>query len=297
MIYTPKQQAAGREMYDHLAEQQVLALMETLRRHDENWRAHQLMSEVCPYFLRDRPAIKQAAAECRQNVLHLIDPAEYEAYYGSNPNERPFEEQFGGLSIEDADRIPRVGWLRERLGEHRARLGHRLAVLDFGCNDGWMLAHLEHHGIADLERSIGIDLNPACVTRARERGVKAFEGSVEEPVTTGAPFDAVTCFEVLEHVKDPVDVLMEARIAIAGPEARDGRVYFSTPLGAVEGGLIDWATREAKGHVRAVTPDDVGAWLDAAGLELVTDSPDGGDPILLTLDADGLMLVEAKAAA
>ncbi len=111
----------------------------------------------------------------------------------------------------------------------------------------------------------GIDLNPHCIERARARDVPGatFErGLVEAFPEREGHYDAVVCFEVVEHVRDP-DQLLTLLAACCKP---GGSLFISTPLGACTGGdLPRWWVVEPAGHVRAYTPKTFAELLSRHG--------------------------------
>lgn len=276
---------SARKLYEEEIVGHVIALRESLIRHDENLKAWTLMNEVVPYFTRHHRQVIRARDRSFHQVRHLLEPKVYASYYGDNPHEMPFEEQWGGqLTVETADRIARVHWLKEQLPIHHPTIPPRL--LDLGCNDGWMLAHLKMAGA--ISHGTGVDLAPDCLDRARQRvpGYEFYTGFAEDVPqiidAANVQYDAVTCFEVMEHVLDPAKVLVAAAECLKP----GGWLYFSTPNGAIEWGDInDWDNIESKGHVRAVTAADVRTWVfdqrhlfDVARVKTIVDE----DGLLLT---------------
>jgi 2-polyprenyl-3-methyl-5-hydroxy-6-metoxy-1,4-benzoquinol methylase len=243
-----------RSAYEIEVEGHLLALREALVRHDENEKALILLDRCVPYWLLDNPRIMRVQADQQEMCLHLIDPAEYQRYYADNPHERPFEEQYR-MSVDDAGRMPRVGLLEQWLEPNAI-------VLDLAANDGWMASYLSRFGHSfDC-----LDLNPQCVERARGReGVNRAECGdlidADEFFPTGH-YDAVTMFEVIEHVPD-VDAALQAAAKMVRP---GGTLYVSTPNGAVERGNVpNWDHVERKGHVRAIRPQDLQRYLEQIG--------------------------------
>jgi SAM-dependent methyltransferase len=108
----------------------------------------------------------------------------------------------------------KVHTLRERIG---ASLGDA-RILDVGDTDGLLLKHLGKDGL-------GFNLSPAAVANIESNGVQAQLGDGHElPFEAGA-FDCVFCFETLEHVESPAQLLGElARVCKAG-----GQVFISIP--------------------------------------------------------------------
>ena len=232
-------------------ETHVLRLRELLVRHDENLKAWHLLNSV-PYWCTDRPAIAKARAEQREMVLHAIDPDAYAAYYGDNPHERPFEQQYG-ISVDEADAIPRVAFLDEHRGDAKT-------LIDLSANDGWMLAFFKGKGL----KVSGSDLNAGSVARAKTRGVAVERMDFRDLAATGPGIraDAVVLFETLEHLADPADGLRAAAKYVKP----GGHLYVSTPMGAVEGGnLPTWAHVERKGHLWSFRPSDFYELLEAVG--------------------------------
>lgn len=264
----------------------VLQLRETLVRHDENAKANALMACV-PYFVESDPIISQARLDQREMVLHAIDPEVYGSYYRENPNESAFENT--GIPIEEAhERFHRVGFLREGLDQQAAAIAEgyvdqeestvetakrNLRILDLSCNDGWMLANLWLGGYATDGELHGMDMNLDASSRAQDRlDNLAGDGGdrrVEQGDLHTAPehfaemgYDAVVLFETLEHVPDPA-ATMDLLTRMVKP---DGQVYISTPHGAYENGQIqNWSKVESKGHLRAMTPQDVAALMAERG--------------------------------
>ena len=101
-----------------------------------------------------------------------------------------------------------------RLQVLRERLGARLAdarILDVGDTDGLLLKHLGKPGL-------GFNLAPAAVDHIRSNGVEAVLGDGQRLPFSDGSFDCVFCFETLEHVESPAQLLEEL-----GPRVRTRR--------------------------------------------------------------------------
>jgi 2-polyprenyl-3-methyl-5-hydroxy-6-metoxy-1,4-benzoquinol methylase/glycosyltransferase involved in cell wall biosynthesis len=245
---------------------QVLSMRELLCRHDENLKALRLLENV-PYYAQDHPLVAEALRDQREMVLHATDPETYTRYYGANPNEAPFEMQ--QIPIEDAHKqIARLAFLREGLEGQAHALGRKsLKVLDLSGNDGWMIANLS---LAGHECDM-LELNKDAAKRADERRAEYPKlGRVvnDDLHRAGEHFeeggyDAVVCFETIEHVPDP-ERMLDVMASMCKP---GGNCYVSTPNGAYEyGNVPGWAVVEHKGHLRAITPQELSGWITARGI-------------------------------
>lgn len=106
-----------------------------------------------------------------------------------------------------------------------------MRVCDLGCSDGalaWWLGQRYGHQVD------GIELDPAAAQRARARGINCPTGRAQDAPDLLEPgsYDAVACFELLEHVADP-DLLLDAAERMLAP---GGRVHVSTPDGTFGAG-------------------------------------------------------------
>jgi 2-polyprenyl-3-methyl-5-hydroxy-6-metoxy-1,4-benzoquinol methylase len=286
----------SRALYERDVVRRVLALREDLVRHDDNAAALALMTSAVPWFVAEHPDIVAARERQQQMCMHLLDPNAYAAYYATNTHERPFEAQYPGATVDNAHEVfHRVAFLRDGLARRLAPFPPGLTavspgaqrikenpprVLDVSCNDGWMAANLALAGY----RCDGIDLNPDCIDRARARKGRADLGPMGDFVVgdfirslrgflSPLVYDAVACFETIEHVADPDDA-MRALVGICKP---GGRVYVSTPNGVDHGGdLPGWDHVEPKGHVRVYVPETFHALLSRHGtVERIEQGPDG----------------------
>jgi SAM-dependent methyltransferase len=125
--------------------------------------------------------------------------------------------------VEPGDRLA-VVFLEQHLGRydrvvHHAR-GRR--VLDAGCGVGYGCRALADGGATTV---VGVDVSPAAINYAEAHyGGPCTRFVVGEPSDPpGAPFDVVTCFEVLQHVPDPHRFLAGLRRVLAP----DGRLFVS----------------------------------------------------------------------
>lgn len=268
-------QAAGlaQEVKAEEASKAFLLLRELLVRHDENQKAEELMA-CAPYFIWTRPEIAMARLDQREMTLHAFQPDVYGSYYRDNPGEAPFELQ--QVPIPEAhERFHRVSFLREGLEEQvDPRKGaEQLRILDLSCNDGWMLANLASGDFGNGSEGAldGMELNTGAAERANGRRkdypalgkiVEANLFTAEEHFEAGS-YDAVVCFETIEHVPDP-DALIDQMVKMVKP---GGRIYVSTPAGAYENGnLPNWFVVEQKGHLRAMRAQELSSLLCERGV-------------------------------
>jgi SAM-dependent methyltransferase len=91
-------------------------------------------------------------------------------------------------------------------------------LLDVGCGTGWIADHFDDY--------TGVDGSPVAVAAATARGRNVQLHDVGEPLPfADASFDGVVLKDLLEHVDDPVAVVLEGlRVLRPG-----GRVFASSP--------------------------------------------------------------------
>lgn len=97
-------------------------------------------------------------------------------------------------------------WLPRR--EELMRVKSRGNILDLGCGSGGFLNSLKE----PTWRLFGIEMSEGAATIARSRcGAEVFVGDILDAPFPPGSFDAITGFNVLEHVYEPGEVL--ARVA------------------------------------------------------------------------------------
>jgi ubiquinone/menaquinone biosynthesis C-methylase UbiE len=123
----------------------------------------------------------------------------------------------------EARRTRSTGWLRgkseawdEALAAVAEARPHR--VLDAGCGDG-LFARLIAAPVV-----VGVDNTPAMVDRARERGVDARLGNIQELSFDDDEFDVVVCNWTLYHLQD-LDGGLQELARVLRPSGRFVEIY------------------------------------------------------------------------
>lgn len=274
----------------------LLSLDEALARHDENLNALAVL-EAAPHFLRADPDVRQRLVRRRRGLRHMEDRDWYREWYGHGAGgDAPFHP-IGDRTFQEtvtwaADTLARTQFLLAGLRERHGDDLSGVTLLDVGCNDGWMgLWLVADHG---LGRYVGMDLSEAAITRAREFAREYYPEVADRlefvlgdftarplsrRVTRLTRIDAVSCFEVIEHVPDPdalLDRLEQAVRSVNGWDAPPAQVFLSTPNGSFENGNIsDWDSPTPRGHVRAMRPAELARLaLDHGQMDGLSVNPD-----------------------
>ena len=166
-------------------------------------RAARVIGELVWNRLDEQPELKPS-------VEAFTDEEAY-VHFGED---EPLEEEYLRRAVR-LFHAWRVHVLRERIGTRLASA----RMLDVGDTDGRILKELGQTGT-------GFNLSEAAVRNIRANGIEAVVGDAGEGLPfAGGEFDYVLCFETLEHVESPHEVLRElARVC-----GDDGRVFVSIP--------------------------------------------------------------------
>ena len=151
-----------------------------------------------------------ALGRCRTCHLVYVDPmptredalALYDAHYFKDPER-------GYVDYVADEAVYRKEFRRRLRTLHKAGAQGRL--LDVGCAAGWLLDEAKS---LDFEPT-GLEPSPQVAREAHERtGVPVFAGAVEDALLSTAHYDAITIFDVLEHLVEPLATLRRLRCAM-----------------------------------------------------------------------------------
>jgi SAM-dependent methyltransferase len=149
-------------------------------------------------------------------------------------------------------------------------------LLDIGCGAGLFLAVARRRGW----RPFGVDDCAEATTHARERfGLDVQTGDFSDFAGNGRQFDAITMWDIIEHARQPVELLA----AVRGCVAPGGVVGMSTPnqrsiLDLVAGALYRLSAGRITSplekfyidqHFLYFTPTTLAQALGRAGLDIV----------------------------
>jgi 2-polyprenyl-6-hydroxyphenyl methylase/3-demethylubiquinone-9 3-methyltransferase len=146
-------------------------------------------------------------------------------------------------------------------------------VLDVGCGGGLLAESLTRRGA----RVTAIDLAPAMIETARlhaaQSGLAIDYRVADIAALEDAPFDAVCCMEMLEHVADPAGF-----VALLARRLRPGGSLFVSTLNrnlksfllAIVGAeyMLRLLPRGTHEYERFIRPAELAGWGRAAGLQL-----------------------------
>jgi 2-polyprenyl-3-methyl-5-hydroxy-6-metoxy-1,4-benzoquinol methylase len=140
---------------------------------------------------------------CNGCDLVYVSPTFDEAHYREVYASQEYQEIVRELGISSHQyRVERFG--KERVGLMAPHLATpKPRYLDVGCSTGFVVEAARDAGWD----ATGIDLNPSAIEFGRERGLDLRAVALEDAGFADASFDAVSLFDVLEHLIDPVRTL------------------------------------------------------------------------------------------
>ena len=230
------------------------------------------------------------------NATSTIDPKEA-AHFGTMAAE--WWDPHGSSAMLHKLNPVRLAYIRGAIDAHWPGKTHDFEplagkrALDVGCGAGLLAEPLARLGA----RVTGLDAAPENIVAARAHADRQgltidYRATPVEDVADGG-YDLVTSMEVIEHVADPAAFVR----ALADKLAPNGLMILSTPnrtplsrlamitigesIGGIPKGTHDWG--------KFITPDELTALLERAGLEVIDSSGLSFDP------ARGFTLSENKA--
>jgi 2-polyprenyl-3-methyl-5-hydroxy-6-metoxy-1,4-benzoquinol methylase len=141
---------------------------------------------------------------CTACDLVYVNPTFDEAHYKSVYASQDYQDIVRDLGIKSHDyRVQRFGAERVRLMAEHLPAVRSPRYLDVGCSTGFVVEAARASGW----EAIGVDLNPSAIEYGRSRGLDVRAVDLEEAGFDPESFDAVSLFDVLEHLLDPVRTL------------------------------------------------------------------------------------------
>jgi SAM-dependent methyltransferase len=142
----------------------------------------------------------QECSACSHRFLPTTDAEQHE-----------LEESYGsGYSGYRPDPVFEATILREIRQRLAPAIPSGARVLDVGCGNGVFLSAITAEGY----RASGVDVSEASAQLCRERGLDARAGDFLTMPLDG-PYDAVTFWDVVEHLREPEAFLRRAREVLA----------------------------------------------------------------------------------
>lgn len=133
----------------------------------------------------------------------IFDDEHYKETYRSEDYQQIVKD-LGEASHEY--RLKRFGNERIKIMKEFLPSKDSIKYLDVGCSTGFVVEAAKNIGW----EAIGIDLNPSAVSFGKSRGLDLRNSSLDEISFPENYFDAITLFDVLEHLSNPKDILEQS---------------------------------------------------------------------------------------
>jgi 2-polyprenyl-3-methyl-5-hydroxy-6-metoxy-1,4-benzoquinol methylase len=141
---------------------------------------------------------------CAECDLVYVSPTFDEAHYKTVYASQEYQDIVRDLGIKSHEyRVDRFGGERVALMAAQLPKVPRPRYLDVGCSTGFVVEAARDAGWD----AIGIDLNPSAIEFGLARGLHLHTVALEDAGFDAASFDAVSLFDVLEHLLDPLRTL------------------------------------------------------------------------------------------
>lgn len=209
---------------------------------------------------------------CATCDLVYVSPTFDEAHYREVYASQEYQDIVRDLGIKSHEyRVERFG--RERVALMAPHLNAaRPRYLDVGCSTGFVVEAARDAGW----EAVGTDLNPSAVEFGRSRQLDLRTGALEDGGFDPESFDAVSLFDVLEHLLEPVETLRAAARLLR----RGGIVFLYVPnydsasrlLMGKDAHFI-WPTH----HLNYYTPATIRDLMAREGLDTVYVATEGLD--------------------
>ncbi len=161
---------------------------------------------------------------CVHCGLVYVNPIFDETHYRETYESKDYQHIMRDLGEASHEyRVERFGTERIEIMSRYVRPGLSRAVsyLDAGCSTGFVVEAAIKRGW----RALGIDLNPSAIESGRSRGLPLKVAGIEDDALTGEQYEAISLFDVLEHLPKPRQILERCRELLA----RDGIVFLYVP--------------------------------------------------------------------
>ncbi len=138
-------------------------------------------------------------------------------------------------------------------------------LLDFGCGGGFVVEAAKEMGF----ESYGIEVNMAMVSWCQGRGLNVESKSIDNLVEEGQKFDIIIFSAVLEHIEDPIMILLDCKrllntdgIMVISQAAYDGLLPKIFPWG--------WYGWQPQEHFWHFNKNSVKVMANKSGLQVQT---------------------------
>lgn len=156
---------------------------------------------TCADFWLDRKTVTATFVRCRQCGL---------VYQNPRPSAQEMPSHYPPEYEVFQDGRQRTGFVLRYGMRKRSRFVTRFKprgrLLDVGCAGGNFLEWMQQIGGWEVS---GVETGESAADQARQKGLNVTTGDLFSAAYTGAYFDAVTLWDVIEHVPDPLALLRE----------------------------------------------------------------------------------------
>lgn len=194
------------------------------------------------------PTYRNIQKKIEEKLDHITNYEVYMEKYRDDPMNWKPENAWG----------ERYQWLFENIMQSKPK-----SFIDLGCYEGSVVLKVAQHLKIP---SVGVEINKVAVEWNNSRvpkGVDAkfIQSSIEE-FETDEKYDAVSCMEVIEHVKDPKKITDKMKSLMH----KDSYGFITTPNGTLDtpNTIRIWETPGAYfDHVRIYTPESLAKDIDS----------------------------------